>query len=427
MKAIVLVARGLQFGALGCYGNQWVATPALDKLAAEGIVFDHHFADRADPSGARRAWRTGRYHLPTPTPIAETVAGPDLLAALRTQGIHTCLIVDDSRPSPDDFTFGWDEVMRIAATEEMTPLEATLEVAGTALERLEHRDNWLLWIDLGTLLPPWDVPEEYQEPYFSAEATDDEDEEEAEEEREPLTPLTDMPVGPIDANEDTLYLSLQATYAAVVTYLDAGIGPLLEALDGLEGGDEVLLMFTTDVGPNLGEHGVVGPVRAWLHDETIHLPLLVRLPGGAEAGRRVSALTQAVDVATTLADWFQAPLPDAHGRSLLPLVRGEVEAVRPYACAALQVGEAIEYALRTPEWAFLLPIRADTDGLARSPQLYVKPDDRWEVNDVLQHHLDLAEQLERTLREFVTGSCQPGPLHVPPLLPSASGGSTEER
>jgi arylsulfatase A-like enzyme len=424
MKAIVVIARGLQFGALGCYGNQWIETPALDGLAAEGIVFDQHFADAADPAGARRAWRSGRYHLPTSTPAAEIAGAPDLLAALRTQGIHTCLIVDDSRPSADDFALGWDAVERVAASDEMTPLETTLEAAGAALERLEHRDNWLLWIDLGTLLPPWDVPEEFQTPYFNEGA---EDGGEAEEESEALTPLTDVQTGPIDAEDDTLYLSLQASYAAAVSYLDAGIDPLLQALSGLDGGEEVLLAFTSDVGPSLGEHGVVGPVRAEPHDEIIHLPLLVRLPGGAEAGRRVGALTQSVDLAAMLADWFQTPLPDAHGRSLLPLARGAIETIRPYACAGLQVGEAIEYALRTPEWAFLLPARSDADDGVRSPRLYVKPEDRWEVNDVLQHHLDLAEQLERTLRDFVTASCQPGPLRAPSLPDSSSGDSTKER
>jgi arylsulfatase A-like enzyme len=416
MKAIVVVARGLQLGALGCYGNQWVETPALDGLAAEGVVFDQHFADNADPDGARRAWRSGRYHLPISTPTANTAADPDLLAVLRRQGIHTCLIVDDSRPSADDFALGWDEVARIPSTEETTPLEATLEAAGEALERLEHRENWLLWIDLGTLLPPWDVPEEYQEPYFRAEVADDEAEEEEEaEESEPLTPMSDVPAGSIDSDDDALYLSLQATYAAAVTYLDEGIRPLLEALDGLEGGEDVLLMFTTDVGPNLGEHGILGSARPWLHDEVIHLPLLVRLPDGAEAGRRVNALTQAVDLAATLADWFQAPLPDAHGHSLLPLARGEVEAIRPYACAGLRVGEVMEYALRTSELVFLLPVRTAPDDAARAPQLYVKPEDRWERNNVLQHHLDLTEQLERTLRDFVTRSCQPRPLQAPPL------------
>jgi len=89
---------------------------------------------------------------------------------------------------------------------------------------------------------------------------------------------------------------------------------------------------------------------------------------------------------------------------LLPLVRGEIESIRPFACTALQVGESIEYALRTPEWAFLLPVKPGVDDADRSPQLFVKPDDRCEVNNVLQHHLELAEQLERTLRDFVSAS-----------------------
>ncbi len=157
------------------------------------------------------------------------------------------------------------------------------------------------------------------------------------------------------------------------------------------------------------------PSAPWLHDEVIHLPLIVRLPGGVQAGRRVSALTQAVDLAPTLAQWFQTPLSGTHGGSLLPLIHGETEAIRSYACAGLQVGEAIEYALRTPDWAFLLPVPASPDAAARAPQLYVKPDDRWEVNDVLQHHAELVEQLERTLRDFVTASCQSGPLQAPSL------------
>jgi arylsulfatase A-like enzyme len=417
MKAIVLTARGLQAGALGCYGNPWLDTPALDQLAAGGIVFDQHFADCADPAGARRAWRSGRYHLPLPDSTPGTAPAPGLLAALRSQGIHTCLIVDDSRSSPPEFAHGWDEVVRVTADEGTTPLEASLEAAGEALLRLESRDNWLLWLDLATPLPPWDVPAEFQEPYFTDEPIEDEEEEgdEEAEPSEPLTPVREPATGAVDLDDDVYFLSVQTSYATAVTYLDAGVGQLLEALDNLQGGDEVLLVFTSDVGQNLGEHGVIGPVRAWLHDEVVHLPLVVRMPSGAEAGRHVRALTQAVDLAATLADWFQAPLAGAHGRSLLPLIRGKVEALRPYACAGLQVGAAIEYALRTPEYAFLLPVRTSADEAPRSPRLYVKPDDRWEVNDVVQHHLELAERLEQALREFVTASCQSSELRIPPL------------
>lgn len=408
MKAIVVIARGLQLGALGCYGNQWIDTPALDTLAAEGMVFDQHFADNADAAGARRAWRSGCYHFPPNLQAANASARPDLIAALRQHGIHTCLIVDKSRSSSSDFAEGWDTVERVSAAEDQMTLDAVLEAVGAALEKLERRDNWLLWIDLATLLSPWNLPLEFQEGYFREEAEEDEendsaDEDEETEESEPLTPLTEVPTGPIDREDDHFYLSLQTSYAGAVSYVDVAIGQLLQALDGLEGGGDILLMVTTDTGQNLGEHGIVGTCRPWLHDELIHLPLLLRLPGMKEPGRRVAALTQAVDLGPTLADWFQAPLAGSHGRSLLLLARGEVESIRSYACAGLQIGDAIEYALRTPEWAFLLPIQSSADDVERTPQLYVKPDDRWEVNNVLQHHLELAEQLERTLRDFVAG------------------------
>src|SRR6516164_422391 len=124
MKAIVLIARGLQTGALGCYGNPWIDTPAVDSLAADGVVFDWHFADAADAAGARRAWRSGRYRFPQLTPAADAAPQNDLLAVLRARGIRTCLILDDSRPAPPDFAEGWDEHHRIAPTEETTSLEA---------------------------------------------------------------------------------------------------------------------------------------------------------------------------------------------------------------------------------------------------------------------------------------------------------------
>src|SRR5579859_7867837 len=99
MRAIVLIARGLQSGALGCYGNPWIDTPAVDSLAADGIVFDWHFADAADASGARRAWRSGRYQFPSLPPTSDAASRTDLLAVLRARGIHTCLILDDSQPA----------------------------------------------------------------------------------------------------------------------------------------------------------------------------------------------------------------------------------------------------------------------------------------------------------------------------------------
>jgi arylsulfatase A-like enzyme len=407
----------LRASALGCYGNLWTETPALDAFASEGVVFDRHFADATDGAGARRAWRTGRYHLPHPDEkaLAEP-AGDDLLAELRSGGVITCLILDESRPVRPDFEIGWDQVVRVVPTEDETPLEATLDSTRSALEELADRDHWLLWIDLATPLPPWKVPEEFQAPYVSGVEGEeaDEESEEPEQAEEPLTPVEDVPKGPLDPTDDTLFLRILASYSAAVSYLDAGIGQLLEDLRGLDGEGPVVIV-TSDCGQALGDHGYVGPVRADLHEEIVHLPLIVRLPGAVFAGRRVSGLTQAVDLATTVAECFGVRLPSAHGHSLLPFVRGQAEIVRSYACSGRDVGNSTAWALRTADWSFHLSTRGAEAESAPEPRLFVQPDDRWEVNNVLQHHLELAEQLERTLRGFVAATRRPGPLGPPPL------------
>jgi hypothetical protein len=112
-------------------------------------------------------------------------------------------------------------------------------------------------------------------------------------------------------------------------------------------------------------------------------------------------LTQAVDLAPTLAEALGVGWPAGHGQSLWPLARGEVEQVRPYAGSGLQVGDGIEWRLQTPHWAYLLPIQPHPADPSRTAQLYVKPDDRWEINNVLHHHQEWAERLEQTLRAFV--------------------------
>ena len=412
MKILVLNADALHLGFPGCYGNEWVATPTLDRLAAEGIVFDQHYADRPDTS--RSCW-TGRYDFPMPETASPLAPAPDLRALLEASGVP---------------------FVRVGAGGS-GPLVRTLEATLAALDHLGAAERWLVWVDLPTLQPPWQVADEFLNHYFGEppavapeEEEDDEEEEYAEEdeaaeedeiEEEPPTPLTDPACGPIDIEDIALLERLQFTYAAAVTQLDAGLGALLEELGDQDLLNGLAVIVTADRGLPLGEHGFVGTHRPWLHDELIHLPLLLRLPGRADAGLRVGALTQPVDLLPTLLDLLGLPEPESHGHSLLPLVRGEKEQVRAYACAGLEQGEGLEWALRTPEWAFVLPLRTPADEAARGPQLYVKPDDRWEANNVVQHHQDFAERLEQTLRAFVEATHKPGPLETP-ALPAGEGG-----
>ena len=371
-KVLVIVARGLQLGALGCYGNGWIDTPALDRLAAEGIVFDQHFADAASPEGARAAWRSGCYDFPdvAANPLTEK---PNLVQRLSAAGIPCCLVLDESRPLPGDFVQDWTTVHRPVPEVGETYLEATVAAAEACLKESAGRERWLFWVELATLLPPWNIPSDFLDPYFSdepLEEDDDEprDEDDEEEDEEPWTPHEDPEPGPIDPEDDTLYLSLRTTYAAAVTYLDAGIGELLETLRGPEAGGPNAGACRVGLRPVLGEHGLVGPIRPWLHEEIVHLPLLVRLPGLAGAGRRVAALTQAVDLAPTLRKSLACLYLGATGTVWHHCCMEMASRCASYVCAGPQVGEAIEWCMRTPDWALLLPLQLHPDDPGRGPQ-----------------------------------------------------------
>src|SRR5947209_845806 len=141
MKALVIVANGLHLGYLGCYGNDWISTPALDRLASEGIVFDQHYADHPDLAGACRAWRSGCYQFPRP----EDEAVPpgvrsDLLSLLKEQGVSTSLVIDGSRPFQREFAAPWEQVQVVpAVARKSTPLERTHDAVHAALEQLATR------------------------------------------------------------------------------------------------------------------------------------------------------------------------------------------------------------------------------------------------------------------------------------------------
>jgi arylsulfatase A-like enzyme len=366
MKIVVIEACGLHLGYVGCYGNDWVATPNLDRLATEGIVFDWHFADQPElqpaTSWQQRSVGTGCYALP----------GSPLIPPSGTVLPH------------------------VVRCEKLTSF------AADALKRMDGNDAWL-WIEGPSLLPPWHLDDELLEAYF-----DEDDIEEG------LAPWTDPPLDLVKLNEAEV-LQLQNTYAAVVTVFDAQLGAVLDWLREAKMLDETLICVTARSGLPLGEHGMVGAPRPWLHDELVHVPLLLRLPGAAQAGQRVAALTQPVDLLPTFLEAQAQAIPPLHGRSLWPLMRGEVEVVRPYTVAGIRVNGHESWLLRSPDWALHLPIAQPEDVPLRAPQLFVKPEDRWEVNDLYQQQIESADALEKTLRAFVEASRERGPLAYPLL------------
>lgn len=392
MNAIVIAARGLPAGWIGPYGNEWVVTPHLDRLAAEGVTFDRHLSDNPDPAAAGRAWLTGRHQF---APTAD--APPVLLERLRAAGVHTVLVranhPDTDGPPP--FYDGWGEVFDARPdADDDSPFDAGLRALPDLLTRLETGPRALVWIETDRCLPPWDVSQDVFDAYL-----DDDDAPEG----EAVTPFADPPTGPFDRSDPAALDWLHRTFAAVVTKFDAELGALFDLFRERGLDRRAAWLVTSDRGYPLGEHGQVGPYRPWLNQSVVHVPLLLRLPNGAEAERRVGAFTQPADLMPTLLALFGAAAPDepGHGFDLLPLARGEAESVRQFACSAWDVNGVSECAIHTPTRSLLVPGPQPDGTPDRLPQLFEKPEDRCEVNDLRRGAVEEADALEATLRAVV--------------------------
>ena len=374
MKSIVIIVRGCPIGCLGAYGNEWIATPNIDGLAAEGTVYDRHYSDCPEPLAARRAWWG--------------LDGPDdapkyLIRAHRA--VHD---------APPEYYAGWAGVFD--ARPGANPADALDALLPEVLAELTAHADWRLVIELDRLLPPWHVPKElfavYVEDLHEAEAPtrkrdpgyEDDEEPAPPPEVEGIEPWADPLTGWFDRDDFPSWELLHRTFATVVTGLDAELGWLFERFreHGLDATADWLI--TSDFGYPLGEHGIVGPYRPWLHEEFVHLPLIVRRAGGADAGRRIEAITQPMD--------FRA------------ILRGDVLPVREAAITRLEIGGGgAEIARRTATDAILLPLIVPEDDDPREPKFYLKPDDRWEANDVRSEFLDRAEAIEAELQKNGVG------------------------
>jgi hypothetical protein len=139
MKVLIVVARGLHLGYIGCYGNEWVETPALDRLAADGVAFDQHYADQPDSAGAQRAWQIGCYRFPSPKPEEDIPyqESANFFALLSERNIATCMIHGEIGRNHPATPAGWQHCYRLESVREGLPLpERISDTLNQALMRL---------------------------------------------------------------------------------------------------------------------------------------------------------------------------------------------------------------------------------------------------------------------------------------------------
>ncbi len=115
---------------------------------------------------------------------------------------------------------------------------------------------------------------------------------------------------------------IRSQYLAKLAFVDARLGAVLDALDRHELWRDTVVILTTDHGHDLGERGVFG--KQYPHwDSHANIPLLVWDPEYPGEGGSIPALTQTVDLFSTVADRAGVRTRAPHGRSLVPLLTGE--------------------------------------------------------------------------------------------------------
>ena len=169
-------------------------------------------------------------------------------------------------------------------------------------------------------------------------------------------------------------------YYASITFLDANVGRVLDALDRLKLADNTIVIFMSDHGYHLGERGQW--MKQTLFERSARTPLIVAGPGVSAKGRSSARVIEFLDLYPTLADLARvSPPPGLHGRSLTPLLRNP-QAMWDHA-ALTQVrrgageGAFMGYSVRTDKWRY-----TEWDAGKRGVELYNEVDDPNEMHNL---------------------------------------------
>jgi N-sulfoglucosamine sulfohydrolase len=301
-----------------------VPTPAIQRLAEQGILFRRAFATAATCSGSRAALVTGQYpHVNGMTGLAHrgwelNDLGRHVVHTLRRAGYHSELIGEQHVSETPD-VLGYDRVHNIASHHVET-------VAPLAVGALEGGMPEPFFLSAGFF--------ETHRRFFEPTSIHDE--------LYALPPsyLPDLP----EVRRD------MASFLASARSLDHGVAQVLAALERTGLDERTLVILTTD-------HGLPFPgAKATLFDRGLGVSLIVRGPGGFHGGHVQDAMVSQLDIYPTLCDLAGLEHPDGlHGTSLLPLVRGEADRLHDQLFAEITYHAAYEpqRAVRTDRYKLI--------------------------------------------------------------------------
>lgn len=326
---VLVVIDTLRADALSCYGNERPTTPELDALARGGVLFEDVLAHAPNtvPSHASlftglSPWAHAAANLEHPErgPAALDDRFETLAERLAAAGWQTAAFTDGAKLGP-----GWNLLQGFEHVESDTAGVAAK--VDQALEFLAHRrDGRPLLVFLHTYqvhLPytaPGELARRFDPDYEGVLSAPDREIRAAWNERGEL-PQVDLLERQAEFTARDVE-HLVALYHGELAYTDRELGRLLDAVGPGGSLGEATLVVTADHGEEFGEHGQIG--HRQLFRETLHVPLLVHLPGKAGralAGRRVATRVGVLDVHSLLLS-LAGQEPEAGTLDLLDLARG---------------------------------------------------------------------------------------------------------
>ena len=420
---------------LGCYGYPQMHTPNIDALAARGTLFTRAYCQYPMCNPSRTSMITGL--RPNTTNVYNNASAefrknvPDAVTfpqhfkehSYHTQSVgklaHSLALQDDayswSVPSwaLPITKYGRSHPSWLAPDVEDDELSSG-KTAKRAVAVLKKLQNTQFFLAVGFHTPhlPFYAPKRYHALYknedFSLPSSS------SLPANAPSTAIPnllgnmrlfqDIPdKGPLS---DMKALELMWAYAASISYMDAQVGRVLNQLDALQLTERTVIVFASDHGFHLGEHGKWG--KNTLFEVSLRSPLIISVPGQTYPGVQTGALAELVDIYPTLCDACQLPTPSQlEGLSLLPLIQ---QPARPWKTAAFsQTGGATS--MRTERYRYTEWGRKGKRGM----ELYdyeVDPDESVNVAE-LPENAELVTQLSEQLRAGWRAALPDVSEHIP--------------
>jgi hypothetical protein len=385
-SVVVLVIDRLGAAWLGPYGNTWLGTPNFNRLATQSVLFETAIAATPDLPEAYRGFWTGR-HVLEPKPSAEaTLPLPSAKDGLAT------FVTDDESLSKHDLAAGFSEIHFLRPTKidksaksvEDTDLYSFFEVA-CELVAAKERPSFI-WFHSRGMSGPWDAPVDMRF-HFA-----DEDDPEPPAFVAPPEKLLDAAFDPDEV------LGFVQAYAAQVQIADICLGMLTDVLQNHPLAADTLFVVTSPRGYPLGEHRRIGLCDRALYGELLHLPLLIQFPGGERQMSRSQRIVQPHQVlellrggaGARLLEWMNEP---QKGHSVAVAISDN------------------QRAIRTPAWF----LRESLQDEQPTFELFAKPDDRFEANEISSRCDDVVQLLAADLDRFSAAAAEGKLSEIPPL------------